>query len=179
MPRQSSHKQNGSPDSHPDKESYFFSLMETYQNKLFRYICFRVGDREIALDITQECFTKTWKYLASGKSIEYEEAFLYRIAKNAVVDFFKKKKSISLDFLETKGFDAAGTDEAAQAEKNSELEYLQSLIENLSEEDKQLIMLRYGEERSLDDIAALYHRTPNAIAVKIHRIVNKLKENYQ
>lgn len=168
-----------SPKPEVDKETYFFSLMQRYQDRLFRYSYFRTNNREVATDIVQDIFMKVWKYIASGKDIEHEEAFLYRIAKNSVIDFFKKRKSISLDFLEEKGFDMAAADDTLrETEKNADLEYLTELIDTLDEDQKQLLLLRYGEEMSLEDIALLYEKTPNAIAVRIHRIISKLQERH-
>lgn len=179
MKADSSQYTDRSPKPEVDKETYFFSLVQQYQDKLFRYSYFRTNNREVATDIVQDIFMKVWKYMAAGKSIEHEEAFLYRIAKNSVIDFFKKRKSLSLDFLEEKGFDMAATDDTMRtAEKNADLEHLTDLIDTLDEDQKQLLLLRYGEEKSLDEIAMIYQKTPNAIAVRIHRIISKLQERH-
>jgi len=179
MTDESSHYRDRLTPQTGKAEDSFFSILRSYQDKIFRYALFRTNDREVALDITQDVFASVWRYLASGKSIEYEEAFVYRIAKNAIIDFFKKRKALSLDFLEESGFDAKGDDGGTLAEKNSELAYVLTLIDELDEEQKQLIHLRYVEELSLEEIATLFERTPNAIAVRLHRIIAKLKERYK
>ena len=55
---------------------------------------------------------------------------------------------------------------------------VQSLLEEIDEESKQIIFLRYTEEKPIEEIAALYGKTTNAMTVRIHRIIQKLKGRY-
>jgi len=165
-------------DSSKDKEQYFFDMVEKYQDAIFRFIYFRVTNRAVALDITQDTFTKTWLYLASGKTIEHDEAFLYRTARNAVIDFFKKSKSASLDTLMEAGFDPGSTKTVDEVFRGDDIETVRTLLELLDEESQQIIYLRYTEEKPIEEIAALYGKTANAMTVKIHRIVKKLRAHF-
>lgn len=156
-------------------EQLIFRLMETYQDPLFRYLYFRTSSRSIAKDLVQDVFTKTWTYLAQGKVIAQEEAFMYRVAKNALIDFYKKKKTLSLDFLSESGYEPETPNERALYEKESDIALIHTLIEGLSEEQKQIISLRFLEEKSLEEIARIFGKTTNAMTVKIHRILASLR----
>lgn len=161
-----------------DKETMFLDMMEHYQDAIFRFLYFRVGNRAVAVDITQDTFTKVWSYLAAGKEIQYPEAFLYRSAKNALIDYYKKEKTSSLDILMDAGFDPGSSKDTDDVLKQDDIQSIRILMDDMDEESQQIIYLRYAEEKPIEEIAALYGKTTNAMTVAIHRIVKKLKGRY-
>ncbi len=167
----------------PDKsvqnpEGLFLDMVSKYQDAIFRFLYFRVGNRAIAVDITQDTFTKTWNYLASGKTIEYNEAFLYRAAKNALIDYYKKEKTGSLDTMMESGYDPASNRDTDEVMRNDDIESIRDIIETLDEESKQIIFLRFTEEKPIEEIANLYGKSINAMTVQIHRIIKKLRARH-
>lgn len=174
-PTQSSNKQTEQLKTNQELEAYFLDLFERFQDPIFRFLYFRVQDRTIALDITQDTFTKTWLYLSKGNTIQYEEAFLYRTAKNALIDYFKKPKAYSLDMLAEEGFDPESHTAVETILKQDDIATIQSLMKDLDEESRQIVYLRFSEERSIEDIAQLFGKSTNAMTVQIHRIVKKLR----
>ncbi len=165
------------PD-HKEGEQYFFKLIERYQDPIFRFVHFRVNNRAVALDITQDTFTNVWSYLARGKQIEHEEAFLYRAAKNAVIDHFKKVRPFSLDSLVEGGFDPRSDRTTDDIAKGDDIATLRSLVQTLDDESQQIIYLRFAEEKPIEEIAALFGKSTNAMTVHIHRIVKKLRRSF-
>jgi RNA polymerase sigma-70 factor, ECF subfamily len=161
-----------------EKQQQFFRMMQSYQDAIFRFLYFRISNRAVALDITQDTFTKTWLYLAGGKSIDHEEAFLYRTAKNALIDYFKKAKSSSLDTMMEAGYDPGSTKDIEEVFKNDDIATIRTLLDTLDEESKQIIFLRYAEEKPIEEIADLYGKSVNAMTVHIHRIIKKLRARY-
>jgi RNA polymerase sigma-70 factor (ECF subfamily) len=67
---------------------------EAYKTKLFRYLMFKCGNREVSMDIMQESFTRHFQY--SRSSGPASPAFLYTIARNALVDFQRHEKRSNL-----------------------------------------------------------------------------------
>ncbi len=161
-----------------DKETLFLDMMNTYQDAIFRFLYFRVGNRAVAVDITQDTFTKVWGYLAGGKEIQYPEAFLYRSAKNALIDYYKKEKSSSLDILMDAGFDPGSTKDTDDILKRDDIQSIRVLMDDMDEDSQQIIYLRFAEEKPIEEIAALYGKTTNAMTVAIHRLVKKIKARY-
>lgn len=166
------------PDQ-PDVEKLFFELFEAYNNTMFRFVYFQLRNREQALDITQELFMNTWRYLARGKQLENPEAFLYRSARNAVIDFYKKKKSLSLDGLMEEGFEPGSDDELNLHVKQGDLSLITEAIRELDPKDQQILLLRYTEELPIEEIAEQFGKSTNAMTVQIHRIIQKLKQIYE
>lgn len=160
------------------QHALFHKLFEEQQDSIFRFVFFRVGNRQIALDITQDVFVRLWGYLAKGGAIDHEQAFLYRIARNAVIDYYKRSKSLSLDDMLESGFDPQSHLRTDEVLRKDDIETVQSLLEELDEESKQILFLRYTEEKSIEDIASLFGKTANAMTVRIHRIIKKLQGRY-
>jgi RNA polymerase sigma-70 factor, ECF subfamily len=161
-----------------DKEQQFFDMISAFQDAIFRFLYFRIQNRAVALDITQDTFTKTWLYLSAGKTIDHEEAFLYRTAKNALIDYFKKAKASSLDSMMEAGYDPGSAKAVEDVFKNDDIETVRKVLETLDEESKQIIFLRYTEEKPIEEIANLYGKSVNAMTVHIHRIIKKLRNRY-
>ncbi len=165
-------------NSENQKQALFHKLFEEYQDAIFRFVFFRVGGRQTALDITQDTFVRLWGYIAKGGAIEHEQAFVYRIAKNAVIDYYKKSKSSSLEDLLDSGFEPQTNNHSEEILKNDDIKMVQGLLEELDEESRQIIFLRYTEEKPIEEIATLFNKTTNAMTVRIHRIIQKLKTFY-
>lgn len=162
-----------------DQHALFHKLFEEYQDSIFRFVFFRVGSRPTALDITQDVFVKLWGYLAKGGSIDHEQAFVYRIARNAVIDYYKKSKSLSLEDLAETGFEPETHIHTDEIFRNDDIKTVHSLLDELDEESKQIMFLRYTEEKPIEEIATLFGKTANAMTVRIHRIIKKLQGRYE
>ena len=74
-----------------DKES-FAELYETYFDKIYRYVAVRIGNKTEAEDMTQQVFVKAYKHVHSYKwqGVPFS-SWLFRIAHNVVVDFYRKE----------------------------------------------------------------------------------------
>lgn len=164
--------------SEPKKqlEQYFLELYQEYSDAIFRFCFFRChGQREKALDITQETFVKTWDYLRSGKSIIQPKPFLYKVAKNLIINDGLKKKESSLDFLQNEGFDL-GHDEKETWHLIIEGKRILGRLREIDEDYQEVIILRYIQDLSVKDIAAITGESENVISVRLHRGLKKLRE---
>ena len=74
-----------------NQEQQFLKAFERFADAIFKHCFFRVSDREVAKDLVQETFSRTWEHIALGKEVRDYRAFLYRIANNLIVDFYRKK----------------------------------------------------------------------------------------
>jgi RNA polymerase sigma-70 factor (ECF subfamily) len=158
-------------------EQEFMAAYEQYSDDIFRYCFFQTSDREVALDISQDTFTKTWQYIADGKEVENIRAFLYRVAKNLIIDWRRKKKSSSLDSLLDEGFDyEEDYSEMERQETAYESEQAKEALDNLKDSYKEVLTMRYIDGMSVKDIADKLDAAENTISVRIHRGLQKLNE---
>lgn len=164
-------------NNYPLKKDEFLEAFRAHSDALFRYCFFKIGDREKALDLTQDAFMKTWNYLSEGNDIQNMRAFLYRTASNLVIDEYRRRKpQFSLETLqEETGFEPSSG--GVESIVNS-LDGAQAieLMKFLPEPYGEVLLMRFVDELSLTEISVITGQSENTIAVQVHRGIAKLKK---
>lgn len=159
-------------------EKQFLSLYEAFSQEIFRFCFAKTRNRDESLDITQEVFMKTWDVMRQGKTIDMARGFLYKIARNAIIDRSRKKKSISLEAIfDDRGDSFSEITEHVAYEKTIDQEKALIYLKQLPEHHYEILVLRYIQELTITEIAQLYQETENAISVKIHRALKVAQKN--
>lgn len=159
------------------KEREFLAAYEEHADALFRYCFARVRDRELAKDVVQETFTRTWSYIAGGKRVDYLKAFLYRTLSNAIVDAMRKKRPVSLDVMnEEEGFELADDSPEIPSEVREEIKEALRLLSSLDELYSTVITMRYINQLTPREIANALDISENVVSVRIHRGIKQLRE---
>jgi len=157
-------------------EKEFLAAYEEHSDALFRHCLLRIRDREMAKDIVQETFSRTWLYLSQGKKVDYLRAFLYRIANNLIVDSSRRKKSSSLDhMMEEDGFEPKDESLTDPAEIPDAREAMK-LLASLDEIYRTAITMRFVDGLSPKEIATALEVSENVVSVRIHRGIERLKK---
>lgn len=157
-----------------DKDA-FGRIYQIFNKRIYRYCYFNLGNSHLAEDICQETFLKAWKNLSSislsaGGSLQ---AYLFRIARNCIIDLSRKKKELPLEKAEH--IEARDTlDE--DIDRQEKIKQVREALSSLKEEEKQLIILRYFEELSFVEVAKVLNTKEGALRVKTHRVLKKLKD---
>lgn len=156
----------------------FARLYDEHVEKIYRYIFLKVASKELAEDIAGETFLKAWHCLQETKEVIHDSrAFLYRIARNLVFDYYRKKAHadvlMSDEALETL---VQENHEIKKIEERSEFEYIESFLKRLKEEYQEVLLLRYVEGLSIGEIASILEKKKGATRVLIHRAMNTLKK---
>jgi RNA polymerase sigma-70 factor, ECF subfamily len=152
----------------------FIEAYDQYADGLFRHCYFKVSNRELALDLVQETFTKAWNAISKGQTVDNLKPFLYRIANNLIVDEYRKKKSVSLDELRNEGFDVAGAD-GQSISTMAEVRIVLASIDKLEGKYREVIELRYVSDLSPREIADVLGETENAVSVRINRALKQMR----
>jgi RNA polymerase sigma-70 factor, ECF subfamily len=152
----------------------FEAAYEEHVDALFSYCAYKVSDREAARDLVQEAFMKTWSHIAGGGTVDNFKPFLYRILHNLIIDYYRKRKSLSLDALAEEGFDP-GEDETGRLEAILDGTRAAALLRQLPEDYGSIVFMRYIQEMSLEEIAEATGLSKNAATVRVHRGLQKLK----
>ena len=153
----------------------FLQAYESYSDAIFRHCFFRVYNREESVDIVQEAFIRTWEYIAKGNEVQNIRAFLYRVANNLIIDRSRKKKPVSLDELQDFGFDP-GLDETDRIQHHLEGNEALRLIAAVDKKYQDVIIMRYIDDMSPREIADIIKESENAVSVRIHRGLKKVRE---
>lgn len=156
-------------------EEEFLQAYDEFVDAIFRHCYFRVFDREIASDLTQETFVKTWEYLESGKQVLKLRPFLYRVATNLIIDHSRRKKTLSLeDLRENQQFDVM-MDNRENVQDVIDVGILLTELKKLDEKYREVIILRYVEGFNPQEIAEATGETANNISVRLNRGLQKLR----
>lgn len=148
----------------------FDELYRRYQPRIFRFIVFRVGDRDAAADLCQDTFVAAWRGLRSfePRRAGSVAAWLFRIARNLVVDRARREGRIVL--TEAPPVDRTEFEEATM----SRLEVVR-LLDLLPAAERDVLALRFIAELSREEVAAVLGRTPDAITQLQYRALERLR----
>lgn len=160
-----------------DKDA-FGKLYKHYFPRLYRYCKANIYKDELAADICQEAFLKAWKALPSFTLKEGGtfQAFIYRIARNLIIDLSRKKKEFSLAFYENIETD---DDLIGKIERTENIDKVKRMLSKLPEKERQILLLRYFEEMSHKETAKVIGIREGALRVRTTRLLKKLKEMIQ
>ena len=159
----------------------FAKIYEDHSDSIFRYCFLRVSDRNVAIDITQDVFMRYWNSLIQKSDISNDKAFLFTIARNAIIDWYRKKKSFSLEALqeerdEFEEFVLLPDDAHNMQELDAEARFLLDKIKELPPTAQQILYLRYIEDMKPKEIAKILKISENAVSVRIHRGIEDLRK---
>lgn len=150
----------------------FLDMYESYFDDVYRYVYFKVGNRWDADDIVSDIFKKAYeKYRNLNAS---PKSWLFTIARNTVIDFYKKKKDIAIgESLEQYAYPDIFED---KFDKESELNCLKKSIYSLQKEEVEIINLKYFSNMTNKELSLILNKTEDAVKMKSYRIVQKLKK---
>lgn len=163
------------------QEERFLRAFEDYNDALFRHAQLRISNRERALDLVHDTYTKVWTYVRGGHEIENFRPFLYKVLNNLIVDEYRKRKEASLDaILEQEGVDEGIFDELSESTVESLAATLDGKkafqeLEKLPDEYREVIILRYVDELGPKEISELIEESENVVSVRIHRGLKMLR----
>jgi len=161
-----------------DKEA-FGQLYDLYAPRIFRFIRLKVGSQVLAEDLSSESFLRIWEYLKDPE-IKIEETFqalLYKVARNLIIDYYKKKSS--QEILIGDDFHLFLNEEPAKNEIASKeiSDQIHRAIIRIKEEYQDVLILYYIDGLSVEQIAKTMDKSQGAIRVLIHRGLKSLKEH--
>jgi RNA polymerase sigma-70 factor, ECF subfamily len=160
----------------PDlKTNQLTSLFEEYYDKVARYAYARIGEKAEAEDIASETFVKA---LESIKTYDDRglpmQAWVFRIAHNLVVDHFRKAsrgKIASIDIADLKD----ESDPISAAEINIEMSRVNEAMQALTEEQKEVVRLRFFGGLTSKEAGAVLNKSDGAVREMQRAALEKLR----
>ena len=169
-------------DKHPSTTSpkeKFTRLLQEHIRIIYKIVhsyCKAEADRK---DLEQEIVLQLWKSFGSYNSQYKFSTWLYRVALNTAISFYRKERVRNEHYAETDYVSIINVaeEEVIPSEKEQQLKLLQQFINELSDLNK-AIMLLHLEERSHQEIAAIIGISKSNVGTKINRIKTKLKAKF-
>jgi RNA polymerase sigma-70 factor, ECF subfamily len=151
----------------------FAELYEIHFERVYLFVVRRVGDRDVAEDVTSDVF---YKALANLKRFEWRGvpfgAWLLRIAANAITDRGKRGDR-ELSFA-----DPPETGASVEMEQIEDGARLFRLVDELPEDQKQVVIMRFAEQKSIREIAEKLGRSEGAVKQLQFRGLENLKARF-
>jgi len=150
-------------------------LFERYNLRIYNFFKKMTQNKMVSEDLTQDVFIKVIKYRASYNQGNFA-AWIYTIARNIFSTHYQKTKKERAIVIDD---DKLESDETTISESRQEaLDHLQKALQKLSKADRELIVMHRFQEIKYQQIAEIIGSTENAVKVKVHRALKKLKEIY-
>jgi len=165
-----------------DKDA-FMKAYDLYVDEIYRFIFFKVKSKEEAEDISSSVFLKAWNYINDSKVLEEKtlRALFYKIARTTIIDHYRKSSSqtgdVSIDSTDSV-FDIK--DQNQNIHKSLELrndtEKVMLKLDLLKDEYREVVLMRYINEMTIDEIARITQKSKGNVRVLTHRALKALEE---
>lgn len=158
------------------KHSALAEIYDHYSPGLFRYAYRLLGDAQQAEDCVAETFSRFLRALRSGGGPQdHLQAYLYRVAHNWVTDTYRRQPPPTVELPE----DLPAEDENhphGAVEQGQEQAAVRAGLRLLTDEQRQVVVLRFLEGWSIEDVAATLQKPPGAIKALQHRALEALRK---
>jgi RNA polymerase sigma-70 factor (ECF subfamily) len=156
----------------------FGELYERYSPTVHRFLYAHLNDRLDAEDLTEEVFLRVWRTLPN-----YNEqgvpllAYFFKIARNALIDFYRRAARSGMQMtLETSNIVDHRPDPGDAALARMEHQEIRQMLDQLSEDYRNVLVLRFLSELSAGETAHVMGRSEGAVRILQHRALAALRE---
>ena len=166
----------------------FGKLYDRYAERIYRFIFLKTGHKSDAEDLLHEVFLSGWRTVHTYElrgGIPFT-SWLYRIAGNRVIDWYRAQKhGVSLDEMtesNTLPVELASTSHTAlldALDRGFEIETVMKGIRGLGDVEQTVVLMRYVEDLSPEEVGHAIGKTAGAVRLIQHRALAKLKKNIE
>ena len=157
------------------EESALAEIYDRYSEALYRYAWRLLGSQELAEECVAETFSRfLYALKRGGGPRQHVRAYLYRTAHNWITDFYRRKPPQEVSLDPEKLVDEE-QDPAGQVKLALERQELRAALENLTPEQRQVVVLRYLEGWGHAEIAAAMEKPVGAVKSLQHRAIAALR----
>ncbi len=158
----------------------FGELYERYIERIYNYVYFRVGSVHDAEDLTARVFLKALNNLSRYRFVGLPfSAWLYRIAHNLIANHHRdqsRRREIPIEDMAVVNIPARLPAIDSSMGRAQEAEALWKMINDLSPQKRELILLKFVEKLSNSEIAAVLNKSESAIKSLYHRTLLEMRE---
>jgi RNA polymerase sigma-70 factor (ECF subfamily) len=152
----------------------FLAVYDDHSDAVYRRCLFKTSDHEIALDLMQEAFTRTWSYIVEGKEVRNVKAFVFTVANNLIKDHYKKKKAVTM--ADMGDFDPHRiADEVENIDDKVQVEEVIRALQQLNESDRDILTLNILDGFGPKEIGKIMDERENTVSVRLHRARVRLR----
>ena len=162
-------------------KAIFQDLYDRYHQDLYQFIYYMVKNRTTAEDLVQEVYIKVFKSYDTFKGESSPKTWMFSSARHVTIDFFRKeerRQNRSADYYEWHDHDEQLSDVQPLpdeiAEKNEEIQLLYRCLDDCTEDQRVVVILRYIQELSIQETAEVLNWTVSKVKTTQHRAIKFL-----
>ncbi len=157
----------------------FAQLYDRYVAKIYKYVYYKTGASQSVEDLTAQVFLKAWESIKGYRWTERPfAAWLFRIAHNLIIDYYRQHREfVPIDDLALEDGNAPALDDLAHLHLTTDV--LRQAITQLTDDQKQVIILKFLEGYDIDQVAAMLGKDSRAIRSLQHRALATLQRILQ
>lgn len=153
-------------------------LFERYHVRLYNFFLRLTADRSLSEDLTQTVFERLIRYRESYVEGSPFRSWIYQIARNARIDYFRKKRPVASDFSEADDPADPALSAGRQLEDREEQQRLHRALRKLPDEQREVLVLARFQQLKYREVAELMGTTEGAVKVRVHRAIKDLRDIY-
>jgi len=177
----------------------FSRVYNRYVDKIYRFVFLKVNSQEIAQDLTSETFLKWWRAFTKSQNktwlnatmpqrqtrrqnpgpenqIRNHQAFLYKIARNLVIDYYRERGRVRMVSLENEEIIDPSSNLEEKAVLGSDLDTIRQALSSLKQDHQDVIIWHYLDGLSFREISEVLSKPEGTIRVILHRALKELRE---
>lgn len=164
------------------------ALVERYQNDIFRFCLHYLKNIEVAKEMAQETFLRIYTARSRFEVSRKFKPWMLCIARNLCLNELKRRKMVQMETLEE--YASSAREESGEILRDPEdspyellltqerHRYLFGVLDALSEESREIVVLRYFQKLSAREIADIVGSTEGAVRTRLHRILKQMRDGF-
>ena len=162
--------------SQTGKSADFGQIYDHYLPQIYRFVLMKVGHKQEAEDLVHEVFISAWQNISSYLPRGFPfSSWLYQIARNKVIDFYRvKKTTVAIEMVDESLFKIIDAVEK-NLDTDMDLKRVSQAIIKLTPDQQDVVLMRFVEDLSHQEISAALDKSEGAIRLLQHRAINNLK----
>ncbi len=156
-----------------DDPAAFRPVYEKWLPRVYRYFFFRVGNEKDAEDLTSQVFLQVCETLPRYRTSARFSTWLFTIAHSRMVDFYRRQHP-EFDLESVAQIPAPDT-ASHQVDRHEDIERLIGLLKICTNEEQELIRLRFAADLNYAEIGVILHKREDAVRKSISRLIQRLK----
>jgi len=154
----------------------FGYIYDKYVKKVYLFIYLKVSSPEIAEDITSRVFTQSWNKFKEAKEIENPRAYIYRVARNEVVNYYREKSKLKIVSTESIEISGPKPEIEQEVQAKSEMEDIKKAVSLLKDDYQNVVIWHYLDDLPIKEIAGIMEKPEGTVRVMLHRALKEVRD---
>jgi RNA polymerase sigma-70 factor (ECF subfamily) len=163
---------------HDPRQPSIDETVEQYHRPLVSYAWRMLGDLEQARDVVQDAFLRLWQQTRGGRPVQQVKPWLYTTCRHAALDLLRRSKAMTIHADDTLSQSEAPTAPPMAAMEHAETcNHLVAAMQHLSPAQREVLVLRFQQDLSYQDIATVTGHSVGYVGSLIHDGLKRLRRH--